>query len=514
MTRVELFEAIRRDHFVRGKSIRGIARDRGIHRRMVRDALRSAVPPARKRPVREPPVLTPAMRVVIDAWLEADRTAPRKQRHTGRRIFRRLQAEHGYSGAESTLRRYVGRRRRELAMGKHVFVPLSHEPGREAEVDWYEAEVEIGGRRQTVQFFQMRACFSGREFHMAFPCATQQAFLEGHVAAFAYFGGVFDTVRYDNLTSAVKRVMRGRRREETDRFVTLRSHYLFDAEFCLPGKDGAHEKGGVEGGVGRFRRNHLVPVPAVEDFESLNRLLLDACATDDLRRIEGRTATIAEDWEQERPRLRGLPDEPLQTAEVATPRVDSMARIKVRTNRYSVPVRLAHRRVECRVHAHRVEVLHEGRVVATHERLHGRHGERLELDHYLELLWHKPGALERSRPLRQARERKRWPDGYDQLWAALRERFDDAEAARQMLAVLMLHREHDAESVFAGVDQALVHGCYDAGAVAVLVRRLASPQHERPPVAELGELARYDRPVMGLDDYDRLLTRPAGVGVH
>lgn len=135
MTKVELFEAIRRDKHVHGKSMREISRTRGVHRRRVRQALESAIPPPRKRTEREAPILTPSMRRQIDAWLEADKKAPRKQRHTARRIWLRLRAELEFAGAESTVWRYVGRRRRELGLGKAAFVPLVHLPGKEAEVD-------------------------------------------------------------------------------------------------------------------------------------------------------------------------------------------------------------------------------------------------------------------------------------------------------------------------------------------------------------------------------------------
>ena len=513
MTKVEQFEAIRRDRFVRGKSIRQIASERGVHRRVVRQALSSAIPPPRRRPERAAPVLTAAMRARVDGWLAADRRAPRKQRHTGRRIWQRVRAEEGVAGAESTVRKYVGRRRRELGMGKEVFVPLVHAAGQEAEVDWYEADIDFPSGRERVQFFQMRACFSGREFHMAFPRQTQQAFLEAHVTALEYFGGVFATVRYDNLAAAVKRVLRGRRREESDRFVALRSHYLFASEFCQPGVQGAHEKGGVEGGVGRFRRTHLVPVPAVADYAALNRLLLDACAQDDHRRIEGRPRAIAEDWAEEREKLQASPKTPFPTAEVDTAGVDAKGTIRLRTNRYSVPVRLAHRRVEYRLHATQVEIVHEGRVVATHPRLQGRHEFRLELDHYLELLWRKPGALSRSLPLHQARARGEWPAEYDRLHAQLQERFEAPEAARHMLAVLMLHREERAEEVHVAVGRALEHGAYDAGAIAVLLRQLRDGDDVAEPLLGLGALQRYDRPVMGMGDYDRLLSR-AGRAVH
>jgi transposase len=159
MTKVELFEAIRRDNCIHGKSIREIARERGVHRRTVRQALGRALPPSRRRPQREAPVLTAALQALVDGWLREDATAPRKQRHTGARIFARLRAEAGYAGAASTVRRYVGRRRRELAGSRAVFVPLVHEPGEEAEVDWYEAEVQFPWGREDVGVLLMRACY-------------------------------------------------------------------------------------------------------------------------------------------------------------------------------------------------------------------------------------------------------------------------------------------------------------------------------------------------------------------
>ena len=275
MTKVELFEVIGREHFLHHKKIRQIAREFGVHRRTVRQALANAVPPPRKPVQRAAPVLTEALRDVIDGWLQTDREAPRKQRHTARRMYQRLQQEYGFQGAESTVRVYVSRRRREFGAIGEAFVPQVHLPGEEAEVDWYEATVIFPWGPEQVQFFQMRACYSGREFHQGFPRATQQAFLEGHVAAFNYFGGVFKRLRYDNLGLAVQRVLRGRRRKETEQFIALRSHYLFEAEFCRPGLAGAHEKGGVEGGVGRFRRNHLVPVPELANYEAIRHKLGD-----------------------------------------------------------------------------------------------------------------------------------------------------------------------------------------------------------------------------------------------
>src|SRR5947207_4413806 len=287
--RVERFGRIRRDWEREGLSIRELGRRHGVHRRAVRQALAAALPPPRKQPERRPAPKLGAYRPLIDSWLIADREAPRKQRHTARRVWQRLVDEHGAEVSERQVCRYVRARRRELGEPvDEVFVPRVHEPAVEAEVDWGEAEVVIAGQRRKVYLFLMRACYSGAAFVIAFERQTQQAFLEAHVEAFRFFDGVFQLIRYDNLRSAVKQLLRGRRRVEQDRFVALRSHYLYESVFTRKGREGAHEKGGVEGEVGRYRRRRLVPVPKVGSLKELNELLEDGCFTELERRIAGR----------------------------------------------------------------------------------------------------------------------------------------------------------------------------------------------------------------------------------
>src|SRR6266516_4853493 len=282
---VELFEAIRREYEFGVGTIQGVARKLGVHRRLVREALNGAVPseqPSRPRPR---PRLEP-LAGFIDAILEADRQAPRKQRHTAHRIYVRLRQERSeHPIAEPTVRRYVRERKAALGLlARETFVPQSYAWGTEAQVDWYEAYADLGDERLKLQVFALRSMASGGAFHRAYLHATQQAFLEAHEQAFHYFGGVFRRLRYDNLTAAVKRILRGSRREETARFVGFRSHWRFDSEFCTPAE--AHEKGGVESEVGRFRRNHWVPVPRARDLGDLNRQLLAACQADQARTVE------------------------------------------------------------------------------------------------------------------------------------------------------------------------------------------------------------------------------------
>lgn len=504
-SRVELFEQIRRDREREGLSIRALAARHGVHRRAVRQALASALPPPRKRPDRRPAPKLGPYRALIDTWLVSDREAPRKQRHTAKRVWERLVEDHGAEVSERQVRRYVRARRRELGDPvEDVFVPQAYEPGVEAEVDWGEAVVEVGGRRVEVGLFLMRACYSGAAFVMAFERQTQQAFLEGHVQAFRFFGGVFERIRYDNLRSAVKQVLHGRRRVESDRFVALRSHYLYESAFTRRGKEGAHEKGGVEGEVGRFRRSHLVPVPQVASLAELNELLEAGCFADLTRRIRGRSETVGEALRRETGALQERPLEDYDVAEQASPRVDQKALVTIRQNRYSVPVALAGLRVQARIGAREVVVVHDGREVARHPRHYARFQVSAQLDHYLELLARKPGALKGSLPLAQERERGAWPSAFDELWAGIETRYGRSEAARQMVDVCLLARELGPERVSLAVRGALAAGAFDGRAVALLARR-----HERPqarPLLDLPERLRAsERPQPTLGDYDEIL---------
>jgi transposase len=239
--KVELFERIRREYEFGIGTIAGVAKKVGVHRRMVREAIGSALPKPRKKTERPRWKLKAAVEF-IDAILEGDRKAPRKQRHTAHRIWERIRQQlPDCTIGERTVRHYVHNRKIVLGMAVHeICVPQSYAWGGEAQVDWYEAYADRTGERVKLQVFAMRSMASGAAFHCAYLHATQQAFLEAHELAFAYFGGVFRKLRYDNLTSAVKKILRGSRREETSRFVAFRSHWRFEAEFCTPAEP--HEK--------------------------------------------------------------------------------------------------------------------------------------------------------------------------------------------------------------------------------------------------------------------------------
>jgi hypothetical protein len=189
-----------------------------------------------------------------------------------------------------------------------LYLPLVFDPGIDAQVDWGEATVILQGEAVVVQLFIMRLCYSRKLFVMAFPTQRQEAFLLGHVLAFAHFGGVPHRISYDNLKVAVQQILEGRNRIEQTDFVRFRSHYLFESRFCTPAQ--GHEKGGVESDVGYSRRNFLVPPPAVADFAELNARLLAACRADDLRIVDRQTQTVGVRWQVEQPRLHPLPAHP------------------------------------------------------------------------------------------------------------------------------------------------------------------------------------------------------------
>jgi hypothetical protein len=355
----------------------------------------------------------------------------------------------------------------------------------------------------------MRLSASGRAFAVAFAHQAQEAFFEGHVLAFAHFGGVpTGLVRYDNLKAAVTRILVGRDRVENERFVALRSHYGYDSFFCEPGVAGAHEKGGVEGEVGRFRRRHLVPVPEFASLDDLDAHIVAAMAKDDDRRIGSRAQTVGEAFAVEAPLLGPLPAEPFDCTRLLDAKVDAKARVCVIQSFYSVPVRLARRRVTVRLGARRLQVLdpNGGAVVAVHPRSLHKGSQDLQLDHYLEILSRKPGAMAGSTALAQARTAGVFTDTHDRYWTAARRQHGDGVGTRALIEVLLLHRRMPAADVLAGIDATLQAGSTAPELVAIEARRIRDATVAPVIPIETG-LDRYDRPAPGLAGYDQLLTR-------
>ncbi len=535
--RVELFAAIRFDWQRNQMSVRSLARKYDVHRRTVRQAVGSPVPPGRKAPERQAVVLD-GVRGLIDGMLREDLAAPRKQRHTAKRVFERLCDEHGAAVSYSYVAKYVARRRGEITVEDRAsagslpgFVLQAKDPGAEAEVDFGEVTVCLAGEQARCYMFAFRLSCSGRACHRVYASQAQEAFLEGHVAAFEACGGVpAGHVRYDNLTPAVAKVLTGRSRTETGRWLSFRAHYGFEAFYCIPGQEGAHEKGGVEGEIGRFRRRWFVPVPQAGSLAELNARLAGADAAEDARHIGQRSATVGEDFAAERPFLLPLPSEAFDTAATLWPRADRYARITIGKCRYSVPARLIESRVRVRLSANQLEVFDGPKLAAVHPRLAASGAEHLVLDHYLEILSRKPGALPGAAALVQARAAGAFTPAHQEFWDRARARLGDGPGTRALIGVLLLHRRMPAEQVTAGITAALAAGSYSPDVVAIEARKQPAaggqpaegpwpalrPRPSRAAVVTLPrrqpELPADRRPAPSVAAYDQLLASPPAAG--
>jgi transposase len=493
-SKVDLYAAIRRDARA-GISSRALMREHGVGFRTVKAALESVWPEPRKRP-RPRGTRLDAYKPLIDQMLRVDLDAPRKQRHTVKRIFDRLVDEHAAEEVTYPMvRAYVADRRPQIKVeaGRgpvDAFIPQTHRPGAEAEVDFGDVKVRLAGELVTCYLFAMRLCYSGKAVHRIFASCGQEAFLEGHVHALSVLGGVpTGKVRYDNLKAAVARVLGSRTRAENERWTAFRSHYAIEAAYCLPGIEGAHEKGGVEGQIGWFRRNHLVPVPEIGSLAELNAMIEQWDATDERRRIGSRPRPVSEYFAVEQGLLQPLPGEPFETGRLFSLRVDRFSQVSVRTNRYSVPVRLIGRTVRVMLHASELVVYDGQKEVARHERLIAKGQARLVLDHYLEALVKKPGAFPGATALEQAKSAGKFTPVHDAWWAAACKAHGDRDGTRALIEVLLLGRHLTHEYLVAGLATALRAGALTADAVALEARKAAEADDvDEPPVP-----ARSDR---------------------
>ena len=525
MSRVELFECIRRDRLAAPSlSQRELALRYGVSRRTVRAALASATPPVRKQQAHgRLRVLTPVLGFVDD-MLRSDLSAPRKQKHTIERICQRLAVEHDFAEASySAVRNYVARRRSEIVAEArdgqgHLqgMVPQIHAPGAEAEVDFCEAFAVVAGKSMKCYLFTLRLSFSGRSVHRAYASQGQEAFMEGHAEAFRVLGGVpFRHIRYDNLKPAVRQVLFGRGRLESQRWVAFRSHYGLTPFYCIPGQEGAHEKGGVEHEGGRFRRNHLVPPPEVGSLTELNERLAEIDAHEDAtRHVHGSPGSIAFNFAAEADLLLPLPVDDFELGTTLTPLVRRNARIVVRQCYYSAPARFIDRKVRVSLRANEVVIFDGRTIVARHPRLSRRYDYSDDLDHYLEVLQVKPGAFAGSTALAQARQAGSFTSAHEAFWAKARAGHGEAAGTRALIEVLLLHRQLPHASVVAGIEATVTAGSCSPELVAIEARKHADNPARAAAQAALAEAVDDDPEAVSWADPEALLANDAEVGAR
>ena len=419
MYKVDLYVRVRRACMVEGMSSREAARVFGVHRDTVRKMLEHSVPPGYRRqsPPRRPK-LDP-YRGVIDRILEEDRSLPKKQRHTAKRIYDRLRAEHGFGGKYTIVKDYVRERRRRT---REMYVPLSH-PAGDAQCDFGQAKAVIGGVEQTVHYFVLDLPHSDGCFVKAYPAETTEAFCDGHVSALSFLGGVPRSILYDNTTLAVAKILGDGRRQRTHVFSELVSHYLFEDRFGRPGK--GNDKGKVEGLVGYARRNFLVPIPSFPSFDALNAYLEERCLERLGRRLRGHEETIGQRMERDLESLLPLPAVPYDASDKHVSRVSSLSLV--------------------RGYVDRVVISCGAEVIARHRRSYERDDFVFDPIHYLALLERKTGALDQAAPLAG------WelPEEFDVLRRLLESRMG-RRGKREFVQVLRLMESFRTQEVRSG----------------------------------------------------------------
>ena len=395
---------------------------------------------------------------VIDRILESDLSVPRKQRHMAKRIFERLRDEYGFGGQYTIVKDYVREHRRQA---REMFVPLSHSPGH-AQCDFGEARVIIGGVERKAHCFVIDLPQSDGCFVKAYPAETTEAFLDGHVSAFAFLGGVPQSILYDNTKLAVARILGDSRRQRTRAFTELQSHYLFDDRFGHPCK--GNDQGKVEGLVGYMRRNFLAPVPSFESFEALNACLERRCLARMDARFRGHTESIGQRMERDLEALLPLPPVAYDACEKRAGRVSSLSLVRYRTNDYSVPVAYGRRDVLVRGYVDQVVISCGSEVIAQHPRSYERDDFVYDPIHYLPLLEQKTAALDQAAPLQG------WdlPEEFPTLRRLLESRMG-RRGKREFVQVLRLLESFKLEEVHTAVKDALRLGALSFDAVKRLV---------------------------------------------
>ena len=490
---MEIWTEVRRRVLTGELSRRKACLEYGLHWTTLKKILSEVEPPGYRRAgPRQRPKMTPFLPRIAEI-LEADKRAPKKQRHTAQRIYDRLKAECGFDGCYSSVKEAV----RAWRNGQQeVFLPLSHPPG-EAQVDFGFAEVDLAGEFTQVALFVMTLPYSDAVFIQAFPRECTESFQEGHQRAFAFFGGIPRRISYDNSRVAIRKIIGGRQRELTREFLRLQSHFLFQSHFCLVRR--ANEKGKVEGLVGYTRRNFLVPVAKVDSLESLNEELRKRCDQDLDRTLRGKPDSKRVLLQEDRQAMLSLPAESFDARRITQASANSLSLVAFDSNRYSVPVKHAHRPITILATVEEVRLFDGERLIARHRRSWKREQDLFDPVHYLALLEKKPGGFDHARPLEE------W--GLPECFSTLR-RILEAEGAgtRAFIKVLLLLEAYSLEALREAVEYALDIGVHDADSIRVIVEhRREGPTAlfslEGRPHLRLVEVGRTDAA-----DYQVLLT--------
>lgn len=494
---IELRHKIHNEHV----PLRELERNTGIHRDTLRKIRDNSEPPGYRR-------TAPAQQTKISPYLdrikeilESDKQMPKKQRHTAKKIWETLQAD-GFTGGYTIVKDAV----REIKKtSKEVFMPLCQPPG-EAQVDFGHALANFNGTLKKFVFFVMSLVHSDAMFVMAFPRECTEAFLEAHVRAFGFFGFVPNRIIYDNTRIAVTKIFTSHKRKHTAEFNRLLSHYLFEPHFCNVRRP--NEKGIVEGSVKYSRKNFMVPVPQVKDYDELNRHLRDCCQSDLNRVLRGkRSLTKYQLLLEDRVAGSPLPDNTFDYRKTASTFATSESLVRYDTNDYSIPVRSAYHQVTVKASVSFIEVYRQDNLIAKHRRCWDRERQIFEPMHYLDLLERKPGSLDHARPLEE------WglPDCFNTYRRCLETNRDNG--TKEYIQILLLLNKYSISRISRAINKALNHRvyCYDAILQYLLTTEdyvfttfsLAGRDHLRHIVVNTTDVAEYNSLISGGCDVKR-----------
>lgn len=501
MLRVDDYAKIRLAHRD-GMSIRDIARTFQHSRDTVRQALSRAEPTPYTRTKPPPAPICGAFHPLIDAILDADASAPPKQRHTAMQVFRRLRREHAYTGGYDQVRRYIQRRHRRH---RETFIPLAHDPGQRLEADFGHIYVDLPEGRVQVPVLVTAWSFSNYPFALALPTERTEAILAGMTEAFTFFGCVPREVWWDNPTTVVKQILHGRERRPNARYAALASHYTFEPLFCMPAR--GNEKPYAETRVRVLQRQWSTPVPEAAHLDALNAYLRRCCLAEAGRTVAGHEESIGQRFQRDLAFARPLPAAAFDPCVAQAACVDKYQTVRFDRNRYSVPRRLAFQSVTVKGYVSRVEVVAGGQVVARHARSYGRDEQVLDPLHYLESLQRRPAALDHAPVLRN------WqlPEPFTRLRRALEERHGPHAGARHYVRVLHLLADHPVTRVRQAVEDSLRKDELRAEWVQAEVQRLAKAAAGAGVTTgcqSVGTpLSQYQVPRPDLGQFDQLLNR-------
>jgi transposase len=439
---MELWNKIRHQVERDGVSIREVQRQTGLHFNTIKKILAHPSPPEFRCPERPKPKIGPYLERIAGI-LEADKSMPKKQRHTALKIFEVIQGE-GYEGGYTAVKDAVRALKRSSG---EVFVPLIHHPG-EAQMDFGQALVKMGGVLRKVMFFAMVLPYSDAMFIVAYARECTETFQDGHVRAFRFFAGVPTRISYDNARTSVSQIIGTYARKLTNGFLQLQSHYLFREHFCQVRR--ANEKGVVEGVVKFARLNYFVPVPEVADFDELNAFLETRCRENLTRTLRGKRASKSELLKDDQGAFLPLPEAPFDASRKVSTTANRLSLVRFDCNDYSVPVRCAHHSVVVKGYTEKVRIFHKDLLMAEHERIWEKEEISFDPIHYLKLLERKPGALDHAKPLHD------WD--LPECFRHLRKRLEEearAEGTREYIRILRLLEKHPMGKVSTAIDKAL-----------------------------------------------------------